>query len=160
MEQYIDYREKLRVAVRALRKIRGAQGIVCDEFGECGHVACRSSRISWEVADTALGVIEEINKHGCRVYKSFEEAGIPEYYTEQMDRWRDEGKGIAVYAIPESDLTYGPRPLKYCSFGTASATIPNCDVPPNTLPRLNQGMPNKIVHYLVGYIPKRKTVDL
>lgn len=160
MEQSIDYREKLRIAVKALREIRDAQGRVCSNFELCKHVACQSSYSSWVISDKALGEIEEINKHGCLIYKSLEETGIPELYREQGENWIDEGKGIAVYAIPEDDLTYGPRPRKYCSFGIESATIPNCEIPPNTLPRLSPNMNIKTVHYLIGYLPKRKTIDL
>jgi len=160
MKQSIDYREKLRIAVKALREIRDTQGRVCSNFELCKHTSCQSSYSSWVISDKALGEIEEINKYGCLTYKSLEETEIPELYREQMESWRDEGKGIAVYAMREDDLTYGPRPRKYCSFGTESATIPNCEIPPNTLPRLSPNKSNKIVHYLIGYLPKRKTVDL
>lgn len=160
MEQPIDYREKLRIAVKALREIRDTQGRVCLEFELCKHTSCQSSYSSWVISDKALGEIEEINKHGCLIYKSLEEIEIPELYREQMESWIDEGKGIAVYTMREDGLTYGPRPRKYCSFGIESATIPHCEIPPNTLPRLAPNKNPKTVHYLIGYIPKRKTIDL
>ena len=155
-----DYREKMRVAVKALREIRDMQGIVCTGFALCHHKACASSYASWQISDKALAIIEELDKQGCRIYKSVKAAGIPEAYQEQLEEWIDEGKGIAIYAMREDGLNYGARPRKYCSFGTPSATIPNCEIPPNTMPMVYKHKNPENIHYLIGYIPMRKTVDL
>ena len=159
MDQF-DYREKLRVAVKALRKIRDTQGVTCSGYSLCEHRSCVSSYASWVISDKALSVIEELDKQGCRIYRSVKAAGIHEAFLEELEEWVDEGKGIAIYAMREDGLYYGVRPRKYCSFGTSSATIPNCEIPPNTMPRVYKHKNPRHTHYLIGYIPMRKTVDL
>ncbi len=149
---------KLNTAVKALREIRNMQGRVCEDFAECKHIACTSSYTSWAIADIALAVIEEINKYGCKIYKDLSELEVHRFYRKQLAKWIDQGKGIAVYSMLNYiEKAKAPSATKYCSFGTSSSTIPNCDVPPATMPKRGNYAGKARVYYLQGYIPKPRT---
>lgn len=146
---------KLHIAIKALKKIRDRQGIVCREYSACKHTSCRSSHASWKIADEALAVIEGINKDGCIIYKDISELGVHKFYKEHLQDWLKEGKGIAVYSKLSPEELVGKSPIKkYCSFGTRFSTIPDCDSPPVTMPKRNSNVGPLCVYYLIGYIPK------
>lgn len=146
---------KLYKAIEALREIRDKQGIVCSEFALCNHPSCRSSYTAWTIADKALADIEEINKYGCVIYKRVDDLGVHRFYKDSIENWLREGKGVAVYSkLKRTEIGTKGVTKKYCSFGTRSSTIPDCDIPPATMPRRYGRAGIHRVYYLIGYIPK------
>jgi hypothetical protein len=58
VKRWSDERRQLEARVAELETvlaaIRAEQGRVCETFTECDHAACRSSYMSWALADQAL----------------------------------------------------------------------------------------------------------
>lgn len=52
---------KLEIALKALKEIKNEQGKVCAEYEICEHRACKSSYVSWALADKAIHKISKID---------------------------------------------------------------------------------------------------
>lgn len=88
-----------------------------------------------------------------KVHKSLSEMQMSIHNRVRIQKWIDKGEGIAIYVL-HGDMNEVSR--KYCSFGQPLSAIPNCDYPPNIMPRIHKTAKKDSDYRLVGYIPKKK----